>query len=151
MNLLSSTDVFTLIVVYGVVLVSIVWFATHTENHAEGFLAADRSVSVWRGALSIAVSWVWAPAIFICSMQAYTKGLPGIFWFTAPNILCFFIFTPLGIRLRKLAPMGYTLPDFIRRRFANNRAVHIAFLNYKYSVLCTDLLPDQYFNLKHSV
>lgn len=100
-----------------------------SERHADGFLVADRGVGVWRGALSIAVSWIWAPAIFICSMQAYTKGLPGIFWFTAPNILCFFIFTPVAIRLRKLMPHGYSLPDFIaEKRFPGERRTHFAYL-----------------------
>ena len=61
-------------------------------------------------------------------MQAFTKGLPGIFWFTAPNIICFFVFTPLAIRLRKLLPFGYTLPEFIYRRFDGNKAAHLAFL-----------------------
>jgi len=128
MQLISPTEIICLILVYGIVLISVVWFLTQTEGHAEGFLAANRNVGVVRGALSLAVSWVWAPAIFISSMQAFTKGIPGIFWFTAPNILCFFIFTPVAIRLRKLAPFGYTLPQFIHRRFNGNKAVHIAFL-----------------------
>ncbi len=128
MQLISPVEITFLILVYGLVLVSIVWFVTRTEGHAEGFLAANRDVGILRGSLSLAVSWVWAPAIFISSMQAFTKGIPGVFWFTAPNILCFFIFMPLAIRLRKLAPFGYTLPEFICRRFKGNPAVHIAFL-----------------------
>ncbi len=128
MQLISPTEIICLILVYGLVLISLVWFLTRTEGHTEGFLAANRNIGVIRGALSVAVSWVWAPAIFISSMQAFTKGIPGIFWFTAPNILCFFIFTPLAIRLRKLAPFGYTLPQFIDRRFNGNKAVHLAFL-----------------------
>ena len=35
---------------------------------------------------------------------------------------------PLAIRLRELAPFGYTLPEFISRRFKDNKTVHIAFL-----------------------
>ena len=128
MHLITPSEIIWLILIYGLILVSIVWFLTHTEEHTEGFLAANRNIGVVRGALSIAVSWVWAPAIFISSMQAFTKGIPGVFWFTAPNILCFFIFTPLAIRLRKLAPFGYTLPEFIYRRFNGNRAAHLAFL-----------------------
>jgi SSS family transporter len=128
MNLLTPTEVVILVVLYGIVLISVVWFKTHTENHAEGFLAANRNVPLWRGALSIAITWVWAPAIFVCSLQSFTKGLPGIFWFTAPNILCFFVFAPLGIRLRKLVPRGYTLPEFISARFPESNAAHIAFL-----------------------
>lgn len=128
MNLLSELEATCLIAVYGITLISLVWYLTKTEKRTEGFLAANRDVGVIRGALSVAVSWVWAPAIFVCSMQAFTNGLPGIFWFTAPNIICFFIFTPLGIRLRKLIPFGYTLPEFIDRRFNGNKAAHIAFL-----------------------
>ncbi len=128
MHLLTPTEITNLVVLYGAALISVVWFKTHTENHVEGFLAANRNVSLWRGALSIAVTWVWAPAIFVSSLQSFTKGLPGIFWFTAPNILCFFVFTPLGIRLRKLAPEGYTLPQFISTRFPGSRAAHIGFL-----------------------
>jgi len=127
-HLLSPSEITWLIVIYGISLISIVWFLTHTEEHTEGFLAANRNVGVLRGALSIAVSWVWAPAIFISSMQSFAKGLPGIFWFTAPNILCFFVFVPLAIRLRRLAPFGYTLPEFIYRRFNGNREAHLAFL-----------------------
>jgi len=128
MNLLNQFEALCLILAYGLTLVSLVWLITRTEGRPEGFLAANRNVGVLRGALSVAVSWVWAPAIFICSMQAFTKGLPGIFWFTAPNIICFFVFTPLGIRLRKLVPFGYTLPEFIHSRFKGSRPAHIAFL-----------------------
>lgn len=100
-----------------------------SERHADGFLVADRKLGVWRGALSIAVSWIWAPAIFICSMQSYIKGLPGIFWFTAPNILCFFIFTPIAIRLRRLMPKGYSFPDYIaEKRFPGETKTHFAYL-----------------------
>jgi urea-proton symporter len=99
------------------------------EKHADGFLVADRKVGVWRGALSIAVSWIWAPAIFICSMQAYTKGLPGIFWFTAPNIICFFVFTPIAIRMRRMMPRGYSFPDYIaEKRFPGEKRTHFAYL-----------------------
>ena len=65
----------------------------HLETESkELFLVADREVGWIRGAFSIAVSWVWAPAIFVASLQTYTKGLAGGFWFIAPNIICFFIF-----------------------------------------------------------
>ena len=55
-------------------------------------------------------------------------GLPGIFWFTFPNVVCFFVFAPLALRLRQLNPQGYTLPEFIDKRFGGHRGVHIAFL-----------------------
>jgi len=63
---------------FGAGMTALVWFKTHAESSADGFLVADRYLSVWHGAFSIAVSWIWASAIFICSLQAYTKGLPGM-------------------------------------------------------------------------
>lgn len=125
---LSSFEVYSLFGLFGLAMIGLVWLKTHQERHADGFLVADRNVGTWQGAFSIAVSWVWAPAVFICSLQAYTKGLPGIFWFTAPNIICFFVFAAVAVRLRKLMPDGYTLPDFIWQRFEGSRPVHIAFL-----------------------
>ena len=92
------------------------------------FLVAGRNVSWLRGAFSIAVSWIWAPAIFIVGLQAYTKGLAGAFWFIVPNILCFFVFAPLAVRLRKLIPEGYTFPEYIFKRFGGDKKSHLAFL-----------------------
>lgn len=128
MSVLSHTEGLILLGIFGVSMIVLVWFRTHAEQHADGFLVADRNVGVWRGAFSIAVSWIWAPAIFICSLQSYTKGLPGIFWFTFPNIVCFFVFAPIAIRLRMLMPKGYTLPEYIYQRFDGNKLTHIAFL-----------------------
>ena len=128
MNTLTPSEAYTLLGLFGLSMVSLVWWLNSSERRLSGFLAADRSLGVFRGAMSIAVSWIWAPAIFICSLQAYTKGLPGIFWFTLPNILCFFAFAPFAIRLRKEIPEGYTLSQFIDKRFDRDPVTHIAFL-----------------------
>ena len=128
MTFLSRTEGWVILVVFSVSMFTLAWLKTRRASTADGFLVADRNVSIPSGALSIAVAWIWAPAIFICSMQSYTKGLPGIFWFTAPNIVCFFVFAPLGVRLRRLMPQGYTLPEFIFRRFGGNKATHLGFL-----------------------
>jgi Na+/proline symporter len=128
LNVLSPNDIVVLMVLFGLTMVTVVWLRTHTEKHADGFLVADRVVPIWQGALSIAVSWIWAPAIFVCSMQSFTNGTPGIFWFTVPNILCFFVFTPLAIRMRSLVPFGYTFPDFVYQRFNGHKGAHLAFL-----------------------
>jgi len=127
--IINPLEAVLLLVAMGVAMFVICKETRRAERHADGFLVADRKVGVWRGALSIAVSWIWAPAIFICSMQAYTKGLPGIFWFTAPNIICFFVFTPVAIRLRKLMPKGYSFPDYIaEKRFPGEKPTHFAYL-----------------------
>lgn len=129
MAVLSSLEIYILFGSFAAVMVAAVWIFTSKDHMTpEKFLLADRKVTPWRGAFSMAVSWVWAPAIFICSMQAYTKGLAGVFWFTAPNILCFFVFAVLVKKLREKMPDGYSLPDFIWHRFQKNKPAHLAFL-----------------------
>jgi Na+/proline symporter len=49
--------------------------------------------------------------------QAYQQGIPGIFWFTFPNILCLFIMAPLALRICNNLSDGFTQPEWIRHRF----------------------------------
>ena len=108
-------------------MTALVWVGTKKETTADEHLVANRKVPVWAGAFSIAVTWIWAPAIFICSQKSYEQGLAGIFWFTFPNILCFFTFVPIALRIRRSISEGYSLPDFISKRFNNDPYTHLAF------------------------
>ena len=74
------------------------------------------------GGSSIAASWIWAPALFVSVQLAYQKGLPGIFWFTFPNIIALAIFAFLAPAIRKKMPEGYTLPQYIRYRLQSEKA-----------------------------
>jgi len=89
----------------------------HVWKSAEGFMAAGRRVPWWIGAISIAVTWIWAPALFVSVQQSYENGIPGILWFTAPNILSLIIIAPLAVRIRRELPGGYSQPEWIRYRF----------------------------------
>ena len=104
MNLLTPIQGLAILSVFGILMLALVWFKSREKQTADAFLVADRDVSLIKASFSIAVSWIWAPAIFICSLQAYDKGLPGIFWFVAPNILCIFVFAPIAVKLRTLVP-----------------------------------------------
>ena len=120
-----------LLAIFALVMIAIVLVLDRRRQGGqtrEHFLVANRSVHWLHGGLSIAVSWIWAPAIFITALQSYTKGIAGAFWFIVPNIACFFLFAPLAVRLRRLVPDGYTLPEFIIRRFNGSTAAHVTFL-----------------------
>ncbi|MCC6954999.1 MAG: hypothetical protein IT290_12850, partial [Deltaproteobacteria bacterium] len=128
-TVLSSNAALLSILVFGVAMNVIVIWRKRSEQHRDGFLVADRNVSTFRGALSIAVSWIWAPAIFVCSMQSFTLGVPGIFWFTAPNVLCFFLFAAVAVRVRRAMPAGYTFLEYLDQRFGSHRGVHLVYLS----------------------
>jgi urea-proton symporter len=126
--MLTIQEALTLIVCYGSLLfLSVFYVHWKKGTHSATFLIADRNVSAFQGSLSIAASWIWAPAVFISSQKAYEHGIAGVFWFTVPNIVCFFIFAPFAVRLRKLIPNGYSFPDYIHFRY-NNKLLHLTSL-----------------------
>lgn len=126
--MISVQDGIMLVFVYGAVLTLLVWFTRYKNNNtSDDFLVANRNLGVFQGAMSIAVSWIWAPAVFICSQKAYEQGIAGVFWFTFPNVLCFFVFAPFAVRLRRLFASGYSFPDYVSARF-NNNALHFTSL-----------------------
>ena len=85
---LSRLEGLAFLAIFGLSMIALTaWVGRgHQKNRAE-FLVAGRSLGVWLAALSIAASWIWAPALFVASQKAYDQGLPGVFWFTFPNVL----------------------------------------------------------------
>lgn len=126
---LSSTEGITLLIAFAITMFVIVWMIHRRKKETlTGFLVADREVGPIRGAMSAAVTFIWAPAVFICSFKSYKDGVPGIFWFMFPNILCFVIFAFVGKRLRKAHEEGFTFTQFIYKRLGS-RIAHLALLS----------------------
>lgn len=115
------------LLLFGVAMVVLAARASrgHRMDRAE-FLVAGRSLGVLPAAMSIAASWIWAPALFLGSQKAYDQGLPGVFWFIFPNLLSLVFFAPLAFQIRRLLPAGFTLPQYMRQR--HGRPVHILYL-----------------------
>lgn len=153
MSILTQSEGVTLLVIFGVLMVALVVINGKPERNIDGFLVADRSIGLWQGAFSTAVSWVWAPAIFICSMQAFNFGVAGVLWFTLPNIFCFVLFAPIALKLRREMPLGYTLPQFLEHRFGRGSKVHliflVVFLGYQVSAMLINALAGGF--LLHAV
>ncbi len=126
--MLSLSDGYILVAAYAFFILALVLISKPSHESADEFLLMNRKLGVARGSMSIAVSWVWAPAVFIVGQKAYTQGLPGVFWFTLPNILCFFIFIPIALKIRQILPAGYTVSQVFRDRFAHTRLPHYAAL-----------------------
>lgn len=128
-TLISRSDGYFLLLIFGAAMLLVTfyfgrWGKWRTKD---GFLVANREVGWLLGSFSIAASWIWAPALFVSVLMAYQKGLAGIFWFTAPNILSLTIFALLAPRIRNRLPEGYTLPEYIRYRLHSER-VHRLYL-----------------------
>lgn len=124
--MLGSEEGLYLFALYSIFIIGIVYFLKEKLPSTDDFLLMQRKLGAFQGSLSMAVSWIWAPAIFIVSLQAYNQGLPGVFWFTAPNILCFFVFIPIALKLREVLPEGYTISQLFLYKFPDSRLPHNA-------------------------
>lgn len=129
MHILTQGQAILFLLIYGVLMIVVTLYVnfkhSNRQNAAENmpeFLLASRSIGIIPGAMSIAASWIWAPALFLSSQKAFDQGLPGAFWFIFPNLLALMVFAPFALRVRKLLPQGFTLPQFIRER--HGESVH---------------------------
>lgn len=116
---------FMILAVYeAVMLAATLIFARHGSGE-EDFMVADRNMGTVSSAMSIAATWIWAPALFVSAKMAYTSGVPGLFWFLVPNILCLLIFTPFAKRIREQMPEGITLSGYIGDRYKSKPAKRV--------------------------
>lgn len=129
MAFISQSTGYVTLVIYGIFMILITYFFARWKKYKtiQGFLVAERNVKWWLGATSIAASWIWAPALFVSVQFAYEKGLPGIFWFTFPNIIALALFMFLAPKIREKLPNGYTLPQWIRYKLKSEK-VHKMYL-----------------------
>lgn len=79
--------------IYALIMIGATVFFTKISNNTDDFHVANRNLGTVISMLSIAATWIWAPALFVSSTQAYSTGIPGLFWFLVPNVLCLIFFT----------------------------------------------------------
>ena len=91
------------LIVYALLMVGATKAFTKREDGGESFHVGHRNMGMVVSAMSIAATWIWAPALFTSAEKAYSNGIAGLFWFLVPNILCLILFIPFA---RKI-PAGY--------------------------------------------
>lgn len=118
---------FIVLAAYAVLMLTATLLFSRRSQTAASFHVADRKLGLIQSAMSIAATWIWAPALFTSAEKAYTNGIPGLFWFLVPNILCLLIFVPFGKRMRAQAPEGITLSGYMKQRY-HSTSVHGIYL-----------------------
>lgn len=92
------------LVAYAVIMLLATVLMTKKEKSVEKFCVGSRKENWIVSALSIAATWIWAPALFVSTENAYTKGFAGLFWFLVPNVLCLIFFIPFARKIREEMP-----------------------------------------------
>lgn len=105
------------LIAYAVIMIVATVLMTKKERSIEGFCVGNRNTGWFISALSIAATWIWAPALFTSTENAYTKGFAGLFWFLIPNVLCLIFFIPFARRIRKEMPEGITLSGYMYQKY----------------------------------
>lgn len=118
---------FIILVTYAVIMLLGTMLMTKKENNIEKFCIGDRNIGWLMSALSIAATWIWAPALFTSTENAYTKGFAGLFWFLVPNVLCLILFIPFAKKIRAEVPNGITLSGYMYQKY-NSKPVKGAYL-----------------------
>ncbi len=120
---------YTLIVLltYAVTMFGVTVFMTKKENNIEKFCVGNRNAGWMVSALSIAATWIWAPALFTSTENAYIKGFAGLFWFLVPNVLCLILFIPFAKKIREEMPEGITLSGYMYGKY-HSKAVKNVYL-----------------------
>ncbi len=118
---------YTLIVllVYVVMMLGATVLMTKKEGNVEKFCVGNRDIRWGISALSIAATWIWAPALFTSTENAYTKGFAGLFWFLVPNVLCMMLFIPFAKRIRREMPDGITLSGYMHNKYKSESVKNV--------------------------
>ena len=110
---------------YMAVMLGVTVLMTKKENNIERFCVGNRNTGWIVSALSIAATWIWAPALFTSTENAYTKGFAGLIWFLVPNVLCLILFIPFAKKIREEMPEGITLSGYMYGKYHSKAVKNI--------------------------
>ncbi len=121
---------YTLVVLlaYALIMFGTTTLMTKKEGNVEKFCVGNRDIGWGVSALSIAATWIWAPALFTSTENAYTKGFAGLFWFLVPNVLCLILFIPFAKRIREEMPEGITLSGYMYEKYQSGSVKNVYLL-----------------------
>lgn len=115
------------LIIYALIMVGATAVFTKREGGSADFHVGNRNMGTVVSAMSVAATWIWAPALFTSAEKAYTNGFAGLFWFLVPNVLCLIVFIPFAKKIRQEMPEGITLSGYMYKKY-KSRAVKNTYL-----------------------
>lgn len=113
------------LIIYALIMVGATFFFTKRENSGESFHVGNRNMGTISSAMSVAATWIWAPALFTSAEKAYTDGFAGLFWFLVPNVMCLLLFIPFAKKIRREMPGGITLSGYMYEKYKSKAVRNI--------------------------
>lgn len=72
---------FIVLVAYTLLMLGVSYLLTRRQTTLQGFLVGDRRMGTIKSAMSIAATWIWAPALFVSAEKHILMGGQGYFGF----------------------------------------------------------------------
>ena len=120
------------LVFYFLIIFSLVFlYEKNKKQTSESFLVANRNVGGKFGAMSIAASWIWAPAIFVSTEVGYRWGYSALVWFVIPNMLSLVLFALIAPKILDKIPKGFSYIQFLK-----DKIHHLEILNLLFNLSC---------------
>lgn len=114
----TKTEGLAIIAAYAV-FVALLTFISYRRNRSKTwFLLANRQITGRQGPLTIAATWIWAPALFVSAQLLYEGGWTKAMYWLIPNCACLAVFAWFAWRIRNRYPDGFTLSDTMRQRYS---------------------------------
>ncbi|MDD2979548.1 MAG: hypothetical protein PHN80_06195 [Hespellia sp.] len=105
------------LIIYALIMVGATLLFTKHGKNGEDFNVGSRNMGTIISAMSVAATWIWAPALFTSAEKAYSNGFAGLFWFLVPNVLCLLVFIPFAKKIRREMPHGITLSGYMYQKY----------------------------------
>lgn len=64
-----------ILAVYTALMLGVTVLFSRKAVNVGNFHVADRKLGLWQAAMSIAATWIWAPALFTSAEKAYSSGI----------------------------------------------------------------------------
>lgn len=113
------------VIIYGLLMIGATILFTDKENSGDKFHVGNRNTGTIVSAMSVAATWIWAPALFTSAEKAYSNGFAGLFWFLVPNILCLILFIPFAKKIRREMPNGITLSGYMHQKYKSKAVKNV--------------------------
>lgn len=108
------------VLLYGVSMYALARRTAKRRAGNSNYHLANREVGGVLGALSVASTWVWAPALLVSATQGFGNGWVGVVWFVVPNALALLLMLPFAMFIRRKYPRGFTLSGLMRRVYGKS-------------------------------
>ncbi|SDU46170.1 sodium:solute symporter family protein [Gordonia westfalica] len=131
---------YCLLIGLGACLLAIALVVKKLVHGTGDFIVAGRRVGFGFGVGSIIAVWTWSMAVMMSSAQAFSFGTSGLLWFVVPNGLAVMLMIPFAVLLRRRMPEGYTIVEFIRKRFDNPMVASLMLVVMVAMIICEILI-----------